>query len=89
MRSPRPASQGLETETADDFVLTQATVVSGATIHGLIPVLCSGIARVEVEIYHIFPLDSDTVRAQNVPIRRTRLLTWKSTLPHTIPVTAA
>ena len=34
----RPAgSEGVETETADDFVLTEATVVSGATIHGLIP----------------------------------------------------
>ena len=69
----RPAgSQGLETETADDFVLTQATVVSGATIHGLIPggTVASGISRVEVEIYHIFPLDSDAVRAQNVPTRQ-------------------
>jgi hypothetical protein len=69
----RPAgSQGLETETADDFVLTQATVVSGATMHGLIPngTAVSGISRVEVEIYHIFPLDSDTVRRPNVPSRQ-------------------
>src|SRR6478736_3306928 len=60
----RPAgSQGLETETADDFFLTQSTVVSGATIHGLIPsgAAVSGIGRVEVEIYHIFPIDSDAV----------------------------
>jgi hypothetical protein len=69
----RPAgSQGLETETADDFFLTQATVVSGATIHGLIPsgTTASGIARVEVEIYHIFPTDSDSVRTPNVPSRQ-------------------
>src|SRR6476469_4841864 len=69
----RPAgSQGLETETADDFFLTQATVVKGATLHGLIPggTVASGISRVEVEIYHIFPLDSDAVRAQNVPSRQ-------------------
>jgi hypothetical protein len=69
----RPAgSLGLETETADDFFLTQATVVKGATIHGLIPggTAVSGIARVEVEIYHIFPIDSDAVRAQNVPSRQ-------------------
>ena len=33
----RPPSPGnLETETADDFVLTDATVISRATIHGLI-----------------------------------------------------
>ena len=68
----RPAgSQGLETETADDFVLTQATVVSGATMHGLIPAGAgaSSVASVEVEIYHVFPLDSDTVRTPNVPTR--------------------
>ena len=68
----RPAgSQGLETETADDFVLTQATVVSGATIHGLIATgtAVSSVARVEVEIYHVFPLDSDTVRTASVPTR--------------------
>ena len=66
----RPAgSQGLETETADDFALTEATVVSGATIHGLIPTntAVSTITRVEVEIYHIFPLDSDTGRTSGPP----------------------
>jgi hypothetical protein len=64
-------SPGLETETADDFVLTQATVVSRATIHGLIPTgtALSSVAGVEVEIYHIFPLDSDTVRTPSVPSR--------------------
>ena len=68
----RPAgSQGLETETADDFVLTQATVVSGATIHGLIPsgTAVSSIAKVEVEIYHVFPVDSDAARTPSVPTR--------------------
>jgi len=69
----RPAgSQGLETETADDFVLTQPTVISSATMHGLLipagtPI--SSLTRVEVEIYHVFPLDSDTVRTPNVPTR--------------------
>lgn len=64
-------AQGLETETADDFVLTQATVVSGATMHGLLPAGAgaSSVARVEVEIYHVFPLDSDTVRTPRVPTR--------------------
>src|SRR6266516_2155977 len=68
----RPAgSQGLETETADDFVLTQATVVSGATIHGLIATgtAVSSVSRGDVEIYHVFPLDSDTVRTASVPTR--------------------
>jgi hypothetical protein len=66
----RPAgSQGVETETADDLVLTQATVVSGATIHGLIPTgfAISSVARVEVEIYHVFPNDSDVGRTSGPP----------------------
>jgi hypothetical protein len=69
----RPAgSQGLETETADDFALTEATVISGATIHGLLipaETAVSNVARVEVEVYHIFPLDSDTARKPSVPSR--------------------
>src|SRR5215813_9175357 len=57
----RRASPGkLETETADDFTLDQTTVIRRATIVGLVP---SGtqpqdIKEVEVEVYHVFPLDS-------------------------------
>ena len=67
----RPSgAQGVETETADDFVLTQPTVLNGATVHGLITgTSISGITRVEMETYHIFNLDSDTVRTPNVPTR--------------------
>src|SRR6516225_665680 len=57
----RPPSTGNpETETADDFVLTDATVISRATIHGLIPAGSdvSSIQQVEVELYHVFPKDS-------------------------------
>ena len=63
-------SEGSETETADDFVLTQPTVISGATIHGLLkasgPSLPS-VAGVEVEIYHVFKLDSDVGRTSGDP----------------------
>ena len=67
----RPAGeQGVETETADDFVLTQPTVLSGATIHGLFTgAAAARITQVEVEIYHIFPLDSDAGRTPEVPTR--------------------
>ena len=67
----RPSgSQGVETETADDFVLTQPTVVNGATVHGLVTgAAISNITRLEVEIYHVFPLDSDTSRTASVPTR--------------------
>jgi len=66
-----PSNSNLETETADDFALTDATVISKATIHGLIPsgVDVSSIQQVEVEIYRVFPKDSDTTRTQQVVTR--------------------
>ena len=68
----QPAAPGtLETETADDFILSQATFISGASIVGLIPpgAPLAGISNVEVEVYHVFPADSDTSRSANVPTR--------------------
>src|ERR1700682_2156760 len=57
----RPASPGkLETETADDFILTQATSINQATFVGLVPsgLPLSSISNVEIEFYHVFPVDS-------------------------------
>jgi hypothetical protein len=56
----RPAGPGLETETADDFVLGQAANVTNATFVGLLPTgaLISSISQVEIELYHVFPVDS-------------------------------
>jgi hypothetical protein len=49
----------IETETADDFILSVPTVISGATITGLVlNTDVADIANVEVELYHKFPLDS-------------------------------
>jgi hypothetical protein len=59
----RPAgAAGLETETADDFILGQPAVVSSATFIGLLPTgaLVTSIADVEIELYHVFPVDSTT-----------------------------
>jgi len=71
--SRRPNSGKLETETADDFVLNQTTVITGATITGLISpaTSLSNITNVEVEFYHVFPLDSANPDplAGNVPSR--------------------
>jgi len=55
-RSESPGK--LETETADDFILTETTVINGATITGLITAPLVNISNVEVELYHVFPLDS-------------------------------
>jgi hypothetical protein len=60
----RPAGAGglLETETADDFILGQSALISGATFTGLVPSGTSlsalQAAAVEIELYHVFPVDS-------------------------------
>ena len=68
----RPASTGkLETETADDFILTQTTSINQATITGLLPTAAplSSISQVEIELYHVFPVDSTNPPSNNVPTR--------------------
>lgn len=57
----RTASPGkLETETADDFVTTVATRITNATFTGLLVggATPANISDVEIELYHVFPLDS-------------------------------
>src|SRR5689334_15719360 len=63
----RTAGAGLETETADDFVLTKPTIVSAASFHGLITGVA--VAAVEVEIYLVLPLYSNMSRTPQVPTR--------------------
>jgi hypothetical protein len=57
-----------EIETGDDFVLTGQTRIDHATFQGL---LVSGspsdIGQVRVEIYRVFPLDSDVSRTSGLP----------------------
>ncbi|MDQ2945912.1 MAG: PEP-CTERM sorting domain-containing protein [Acidobacteriota bacterium] len=57
----RLASAGkLETETADDFILGSPTLISGATFTGLLVggATTANIKNVEIELYHVFPVDS-------------------------------
>ena len=57
----QPARAGtLETEAADDFILTVTTSIAQATITGLIPAgtPLANIRNVEIEVYHVFPQDS-------------------------------
>jgi hypothetical protein len=59
----RTASPGkLETETADDFVTTAPTVITNATFTGLIVggATTADVHNVEIELYHVFPVDSTT-----------------------------
>jgi hypothetical protein len=67
----RPESRGkIEIESADDFVLTSRTVIEGATFTGLLFHGGPGeIREVRVEIYRVFPKDSDAGRTPRVPTR--------------------
>ncbi|MGH3056406.1 MAG: hypothetical protein ACRDL7_15635, partial [Gaiellaceae bacterium] len=68
----QPAITGhLETETADDFILTDTTSIAQATIIGVIQkeTPLANISNVEVEIYHVFPKDSADPPSGDVPAR--------------------
>ena len=68
----RLASGGtIQTETADDFVLGQATQLTQATFIGLIPLgsPLSSVTQVEIEFYHVFPGDSANPPSGKVPVR--------------------
>src|SRR5580704_5299238 len=58
----RTASAGkLETETADDFVTTAATtLITSGTFTGLLTggATPANVNNVEIELYHVFPLES-------------------------------
>jgi hypothetical protein len=67
----RPSSTGkIEIESADDFVVSGGTLsLTSATFKGLIPTGAplSNISSVGVEIYRVFPLDSDVTRTSGAP----------------------
>jgi len=66
----RPASAGkFEIESADDFVTTGPTSVTGATFTGLLTggATIANIGEVRVEIYRVFPNDSDVGRTSGPP----------------------
>jgi hypothetical protein len=67
----RPASTDkIEIESADDFILSSQTVLSAATFTGLlVGAGVEDIGEVRVEIYRVFPKDSDTARQIQVPTR--------------------
>jgi hypothetical protein len=68
----RPSGAGkIETETADDFVLGATTTLNQATFTGLLPLSAplSSIVDIVVEIYRVFPNDSNTARTPTVPTR--------------------
>lgn len=68
----RPSSAGkIEIEAADDFILSERTILSQATFTGLLPagVSAGDISQVRVEVYRVFPKDSVDPPSGNVPTR--------------------
>src|SRR3977135_2810918 len=68
----RPAGPGLlETETADDFILGQNALISGATFIGLLPtgLPLSIVQNCVIELSLVFPVDSPTLPGGRVVTR--------------------
>jgi hypothetical protein len=66
----RPTTMGkVEIEAADDFILSSETGISSASFTGLVSGAAPSLGQVVVEIYRVFPKDSDTVRQIKVPTR--------------------
>jgi hypothetical protein len=66
----RPGTNGkFEIESGDDFLLTQNTRITGASFTGLLPIGAdvASIGNVRVEIYRVFPKDSDRNRTSGPP----------------------
>jgi hypothetical protein len=65
----RPGTAGkIEIESADDFVLPSSTLLSSATFTGVLTgATPANVSQVVVEIYRVFPLDSDIGRTSGSP----------------------
>ena len=89
--SQPPVSGKLETETADDFILGETTTIAQATITGLIPsgTPLANIENVEVEVYHVFPKDSDVGRTSGPPTFSTAQVPARLNSPSDVEIDAA
>ena len=81
-------SANLETETADDFILTDTTSIAQATITGLIPsgTFLANISNVEIEVYHRFPEDSDVGRTSGPPMFTTAQVPTRFNSPSDVEI---
>ena len=60
----------IEVETGDDFITTaDQTILTGASFFGLVPSTQPAVEQVVVEIYRVFPLDSEDPPSGRVPTR--------------------
>jgi hypothetical protein len=82
----RPESPAkFEIESADDFVLTSPTSITSATFTGLLTgATTANIGEVRVEIYRVFPFDSDVSRTSGPPTFSTPLVPTRVNSPSDI-----
>lgn len=83
---------GIQTETADDFLLTPSlTHITSATFTGLMPigVPLSSISQVEIEFYHVFPNDSDVSRTSGPPLFSTAQVPTRVNSPADVEIASA
>jgi hypothetical protein len=88
----RRPNLGIETETADDFALTETTVISQAVITGIsVPGTrpLASISQVEVELYQVFPLDSDVGRTSGPPTFSTSQVPTRVNSPADVEIDTA
>jgi hypothetical protein len=94
MASRPPSAGKVEIEASDDFILSDATSISSATFTGLLAggASLASIDQVSVEIYRVFPNDSDTTRTPAVPTRTNspsdNVFTSRDTVAGTLTSTA-
>jgi hypothetical protein len=79
----RPGAGTFEIESADDFVLTSPTSITNATFTGLLTggATTANIGEVRVEIYRVFPADSDVGRTSGAPTFSTALVPTRVNSP--------
>jgi len=85
----RPDSAGkFEIESADDFVIPAQTSISSATFTGLLTggAAVTDISEVRVEIYRVFPADSDVSRTSGVPVFSTAKVPTRVNSPSDVEV---
>jgi hypothetical protein len=78
----RPDTGGkFEIESADDFILDATTAMTGGSFTGLLTGRLSSVGEVRVEIYRVFPKDSDVGRASGSPTFSTAQVPTRSNSP--------
>jgi hypothetical protein len=84
----RPESAGgkFEIESADDFALTKTTSITSATFTGLLTGNES-VGEVRVEIYRVFPKDSDVGRTSGPPTFSTPQVPTRVNSPSDVELT--